>query len=515
MSKKVSQSTVLAELAGEIKQLFNYDAVAYAVIDVEGHEETWPLRTRPLRTWLARLYHRCEGSTPSTQAINDAMNVLEGKALFESPTVPVHTRLAEHDGAIFLDLCDEYWHVVEITSTGWKIIGDPPVHFRRARGMLSLPSPVLGGSIAMLRPFLNLDHDSDAWILVVAFLVAALRPQGPYTCLALAGEQGAGKSWAGQVCRSLVDPNKAGLRAEPRDERDLVIAAKNGWVCGFDNISYLPRWLSDAVCRLCTGSGFATRMLYADDEEIIFSARRPVILNAIEEVITRGDLLDRSLVISLPPMPDENRREEDELNQELDEARPAILGGLLDAVATGLANLPTTRLARPPRMADFATWVVACEPSLPWEPGAFLAAYTKNRSSAVALTLDTSPLTAPLAIVARQTFHGSATELLAELEKLVEDDVRRKKDWPTAPHVLSGKLRRLAPSLRKVGIGVEFDRDSTKRMITIRTVPRLSVMSVASVTEGAGDDDADDADDAVSPDLSEVEHEERQMTQVR
>jgi hypothetical protein len=149
-------------------------------------------------------------------------------------------------------------------------------------------------------------------------------------------------------------------------------------------------------------------------------------------------------------------------------------------------------------MADFATWIVACEPSLPWKPGAFLDAYRRNRSSAIALTLDASPLTAPLAIVARQTFHGSATKLLALLENLVEDDVRRKKTWPTATHVLSGQLRRLAPSLRAVGIEVVFDRDSTKRTITIRTDTPSSVMSVTSVKEDAAGDAAD-ADDAVAP----------------
>lgn len=110
----------------------------------------------------------------------------------------------------------------------------------------------------------------------------------------LAGEQGSAKSTFSAVLRKLLDPNCAPLRALPREDRDLFIAANNGHVLTFDNVSGLPGWISDTLCRLATGDGFAVRQLYTDQDEVLFDAARPVILNGIEDMVTRPDLADRA-----------------------------------------------------------------------------------------------------------------------------------------------------------------------------------------------------------------------------
>src|SRR5207237_9906417 len=115
-----------------------------------------------------------------------------------------------------------------------------------------------------LRGLLNAESE-ESWILFRAWLLSALRAVGPFPVLALHGEQGCGKSTITRVLRELVDPNEAALRAQPRDDRDLVIAANNSWMPCWDNLSKLPIWLSDALCRLATGGAFATRQLYTDD----------------------------------------------------------------------------------------------------------------------------------------------------------------------------------------------------------------------------------------------------------
>src|SRR5262249_50192947 len=120
---------------------------AYATIDVEGHKEIWPLKVKSFRRWLARLCHEEEGKAPGSQAIQDALGVLEGKALYDGPEYPVFTRLAEVNSVIYLDLGNATWQAVAITSKGWQVIDTPPVKFRRAKGMLPLPEPVRGGTL--------------------------------------------------------------------------------------------------------------------------------------------------------------------------------------------------------------------------------------------------------------------------------------------------------------------------------------------------------------------------------
>jgi hypothetical protein len=111
-------------------------------------------------------------------------------------------------------------------------------------------------------------------------------------------------------------------------------------------------------------------------------------------------------------------------------------------------------------MADFAAWVTACERALGWEAGTFLRDYRANVAEASDIALEASPLTAPLQqfIGREKAWEGSASALLAELKNLAGEDLAKTPDWPKKPHVLSGKLRRLAPDLRKAGIDIAFDR---------------------------------------------------------
>src|SRR5262249_4874279 len=309
-----------------------------------------------------------------------------------------------------------------------------------------------------------------------AWELAALRDRGPYPALTLFGEHGTAKSTAAKILRALIDPNTAPLRALPREDRDLFIAATNGRVLAFDNISFLPDWISDTLCRLSTGGGFATRQLYTDQDEVLLDASRPVILNGIEEVVERPDLADRAIFLTLEPIPDDKRRLEAELWTAFEADRPRILGALLDAVVTGLARLPATRLERLPRMADFAIWATAWETALRhqdgmfWEAGTFMKAYAGNIDEAVETVLNANLIaTAVRTFMATQTtWTGTATDLLDLLGRIVGEKAAKSKTWPDDATRLSGKLRRAATFLRKVGIEISLgERVARTRSITI------------------------------------------------
>ncbi len=497
-AKPPSQATILVELVrntADLELFHNCDGDGYVTIPAGTHAETWPLRSRQVRQWLSRIFFECEATTPGSAALKDALLALEGMATHRGEEREVHLRIAGHAGDIYLDLVDAYWHCVHVTSSGWEVVADAPVRFKRSRGMRALPFPVRGGSIDELREFVNV-HDED-WPLVAAWTVAALRPRGPFPLLALHGEQGSAKSTTLRVLRQLVDPNVAELRSEPREGRDLMIAAQNSWVCAFDNMSAISSWLSDGLCRLSTGGGFATRQLFTDADELLIDAMRPIAFNGIQELATRGDLLDRALVLYLPRI--SRRRTEEELWAAFELARPRILGALLDALVTGLANIETVKLEHLPRMADFARFSVAAEPALGCEAGAFLDAYSSNRAAATDLTLEASPIVEPLrTLVAAGPFTGTASELLQRLAGLVDDEVVRKKTWPAAANVLSGMLRRLAPNLRTTGIDVEIGRRDAahgrRRLVTVRTVPETTVQTVRIVHPARPSDDPDDPD---------------------
>jgi hypothetical protein len=450
-----SQASSLIGLADGAELFHAPDSKTFATVEVNGHRETLPLRSTAFRDWLSHKFYLSEKTVPSAAALQDALSALAGRARFDGAEIETFVRIAGHGGCIYLDLCDRDWRVVKITAEGWEVVGDSPVKFRRARGMLALPSPKRGGSVAELRRFVNVGTDSD-FTLLLGWLVAAFRPRGPYPVLALHGEQGSAKSTAARLVRALVDPNAAALRSEPREDRDLMIAATNGWCVAFDNLSKIPLWLSDGLCRLATGGGFTTRELYTNDDEVLFDVQRPSVLNGIEEVATRPDLLDRSIILSLPAIPEERRMKESALWREFEAERPVILGALLDAVSAALRNEPHIILKRLPRMADFAVWAAAAEPAMGIAEGAFMAAYERNRAAANDLALEASPVAVEVlkCMAGRDTWTVTYTDLLTHLERAFGDSPKRPEGWPKSARGLSGELTRVAVNLRKAGVDV-------------------------------------------------------------
>jgi hypothetical protein len=469
--RRPTQANILVELAQPADLFHAPDGTGYADLEINGHRETWPIDSKSFRRWLARRFFEATGGAPDSEAMKSALNVIEAKAQFEGPQRVVHIRVGSLGRRLFLDLGDETGRAVEIDDTGWRVIDNPPVRFVRTAGMQALPTPQPGGSITALRPFLNVRSESD-FVLAVSWVLACLRDRRPYPVLVLSGEQGSAKSTFTAIVRALVDPNTVPLRALPRQDRDFFIAAKNGHVLAFDNVSGLSPWTSDTLCRLATGGGFATRQLYTDHDEVLIDAARPIILNGIEDIVTRPDLADRALFLTLEPIPEERRRSEADLWAAFELQRPRLLGVLLDAVARGLKMLPRTRLQKLPRMADFALWATACETAL-WPAGTFSSAYSNNRDEAVESVIEANPVAAAVRamMMTRTVWTGTASDLLGALGKIAGERVTKSRAWPDSPRALAGQLRRAATPLRQIGIDIEFGKEgrSRTRMIYIRT----------------------------------------------
>ena len=462
-----SQADLIVKLSKGI-ELFHtssgQDAEAYATIDVGSHRETWKVRSKAFRSWISRAFHRKTGKVPGSQAVYDARATLEGQAQFDGPAYHVHRRIARYGTDVYYDLGDEQWRAVKIQPGSWKVISSHEVpkdlRFIRRPGMAPQVEPSRPGSVDQLRPFVNLTDDD--WILFIAFMVHALGGAGPYTILSLNGEQGSAKSTTCELLRALVDPAKPPLRRPPHDERDLMIAASNSYLMAYDNTSHIKATISDAVCSLATGGGFGTRQLYSDDEEKLFDEERPVLFNGIGQIVHRPDLLDRALILEAPPIPEERRLNKADVLAGFETVRPAVLGALFDAVATALKRIENISPPTRTRNADFAHFIVAAEPTLPWDAGQFIEVYLQNRRQANATAIESFLISPYIIALADDNWTGTVRKLLDVLDDRVDDRTRKRDGWPGTPRKLRNDLDRIAPNLRKLGVIVSTGERSAK-----------------------------------------------------
>jgi hypothetical protein len=498
--KRKPKADIAAAIAREHAEFFyDDDGEACARIAVRDeanpsrdHIETWPLRSRTFRNWLCGMFYvKTNGKGLSETCFRTALAALEGYTLAKGRCRRVFTRVAPaDDGGIWLDLGDELLRAVYIGPAGWRVVESPfvPVRFVRTPSMRPLPVPVkTDRTLDDLRPFLNVKTDED-WALVKAWLRTTLMPEGPYPILCLTGAPGSGKTMAAMILKMMTDPTKPLLRSPPRNAEDMLIAGRGSWIVAYNNISTISRELSDELCRLSEGSGITKRQLYTNFDEASAELARPIILTGIGQFAKEPDLLDRSIIIEQERIPDDGRETVRQIHESFLAVRRELLGALLSDVATGLRELPNVKLARPPRLDDFAHFAVACERGA-GEPEAFLNAFQRNYETTDSTALEANPAAQVLLRVFDSQdpigrWKCTASELLQLLEENATERESRSLAWPKSPRSLSNELRRLTPQLERAGLRIHWGRagKERKRIIEITRITSLATVPAADTT---------------------------------
>jgi hypothetical protein len=442
----------------------------YIKYKTNGYYEISAIDSIRVKTFISHSYYTSERKPLNKEALAQVQDILKGRALFDGRKQDVYLRVGEHEGKVFYDTGKDA-EFIQIDKTGWCIVQESPVPFIRSKGMLPSAMPVK--STPTLLDWVNKyikPQRENGNILIAGWLIGCLHSSGPYPILCLNGEQGSGKSLTSRILRQIIDNCKALLRSQPRDERDLAIACQSNWVMGFDNFSTIQAWLSDSLCRVSTGGGFATRQLHTDDEEFVATYTRPIIINGITEVITKPDLLERSIVIQLSTIPKEQRKKESAILEEFENDLPYIMGSLFDCISCALRRKDEINLLDLPRMADFTAWVTAAEPALGIPDGAFMRAFNLGQQESIESNIEADCFASSLCrFMDEQSMFewtGTAAELLQDMEEqsYVTDKMKRSREWPGNACILSRKLRRVITFMRKAGYEIE-EPQSTRNKI--------------------------------------------------
>lgn len=486
----------------------------FAYVNQKGVKVTLPLRSRLFKSWISNLLWEAEQKAPGNEAISSALNVLVSKATFEGPRITLYNRVAPGENCFWLDMTDDKHRAIKVTSGGWSIVDDPPILFKRYNHQLPLATPTRGSDAWSLLEFCNIatseseqakldskDVIPNTKLVVMCSCVSFLIPTIPHPMLLLYGIQGCGKSVIFKLLKRLLDPSSIELLTLPKNENERIQQLEHHWLSFYDNVTHLPYWMSDTLCRAVTGSGFSKRELYSDDDDVIYAFKRCVGLNGINIAAQTGDLLDRAVLVGLTNIEKEKRKTEEELFSKFEKCKPEILGAFLDVLVKAMELYPQVNSPKLFRMADFTKWGCAISKALGKTEKEFLDAYglkVKAQSEEAAHASPVATVLLDSFNTAKEPWEGTPTQLyirLNEHAKMLGISTRQKA-WPKAPNTLVRQLNELAPSLKSLGLEIETGiRTGQERIRKIRISTVLTVPTDRD-HEKHGENTDDSADDS-------------------
>ena len=367
---KPTQLDGLLEVASKLEVFHDDNRDAYCILN----GQCVSLRGKEIKNYLSYEAYNATKRTVNSNSLSDVLTMLNGKAMFEGPERKLHNRIASGSGAFWFDIGDH--RAIRTTADRWEIV-EAPIMFRRYGHQSIQVMPKSGGDIWLLFDFINV-KESDRLITIV-LLISYLVPDIPHPIFHPHGAQGGGKTSLFRAVKRLIDPSTLEAMITPKDKNELIRQIARHHVPLFDNLSKLDSEMSDIICLACTGGGISKRQLFTDDEDHIYNFKRCIGINGINLLITKPDLLDRTILLRLERIVPEKRREETELWQEFDQAKPGILGGMFDVLSRAMRLYPQVRLTDLPRLADFARWGYAIAEAIGEGLGKeFMDAYAEN-----------------------------------------------------------------------------------------------------------------------------------------
>jgi hypothetical protein len=485
----------LVDLVTQNSNVFFKDqyGAAYANIKTTDHHEIVRVESNKFKRHLVRLYYEVENKVANAEAVSNAVQVLQAKAEFGGDTIPLAIRVAWHNGDIYYDLTNPKWQAVKVTNESWSICDETPTPLFARYNQVALVQPSRDYEPDVFDRFMqltNLKREADRLLLKV-YIISLFIPGIQHVILQIHGEKGGAKSMLETLIKDLVDPTKPKLLSIHNDRMEFIQQLAHNYVAYYDNLKYIPSWLSDEACRAVTGSGSTKRKLYSDDDDIVYEYRRCLGFNGINIILTEPDALDRSITIEQDRIENENRRAEEEIITDFQELRPKLLGYILDTLVRALRIKPLIKLGLLPRMADFALWGEAIARALGYKELEFIKVYNDNIGKQNIEVMESNILGQAISRFLNTWYSperpacwfGTTSDLLDKLTSIaLEYNINvGSKSWPKAANSLSRKLKSILSNIRE-GLGFELSitRNTTGKYKGVSAVKVWKIPSPSS-----------------------------------
>jgi hypothetical protein len=468
----------LVDLISQNSNIFfkdQYDTT-YARIHNSDHNEIIRVESGKFKRYLIRLYHESENKIANAEAVANAVQVLQARAEYNGNTYPLSVRVASYNNCFFYDLTNPKWECIKISEQGWELVDKTPIPLFIRYNQTPQVQPSHDYAPDIFDRFMNLTNvkNEDDKKLLKIYLISLFIPDIQHVILQTCGEKGGAKSMLEVLIKELVDPSKPKLLSIHKDRMEFIQQVAQTHVAFYDNLKYIPQWLSDEACRAVTGSGSSKRKLYTDDEAIVFEYMRCLGFNGINLVLTEPDALDRSIIIEQNRIDKKNRVPERLVIDRFNEIRPKLLGYIFSILVKAMKIKSTINLDEFPRMADFALWGEAIARAMGYKEMEFIRIYNNNTGKQNAEAIENNVLGQVLIrflnglpnidINKGFCWEGTTSVLLDELNTIaINDKINiNAKGWPKAANSLTRRLKTILSNIREgLGFEISVSRDTT------------------------------------------------------
>lgn len=428
-------------------------------------------------------YWKCK-EVPSRSKLDEIINTLVAYAKFEKEKEILSLRVAEKDGNFYYDLSNCKNEKVEITTKGFSITTKDDVIFKHFETQLE--QKVAEKGISLKKELGNLINLSEEELLVlIVYIVYCFIPCVQNPIVIFHGEKGNGKSTISTIIKEIVDPSTNVLTKISNKEEDLFLEVERNRLLVFDNESCLSDRMSDNLCRIVTGGSISKRKLYSDSEVVSINLKGCVIINGIENIAERDDLLSRSLIFQIEKRKSDVIIPQNELMAKFKKKVPYMLNKIFKYISRAMAffkNLEDFECKT--RMAEFEKWGYCIAEAMGGYGNKFLGYYRGMVEAQETEAIEANTIVTAIDILMNQKKNDvlkiRPSDLFKEIKRIAYDKglSLSSSTMPSSTNSVKKKIKAYQKLFYKIGFEFEFiEHTRSGAMIIIKKVKQPSPSS--------------------------------------
>lgn len=503
-NKKIGKKQAEMLVFKKIKQMLNNACLftgintGYTYITWEVYPEVYYtdiIKSERFETKLMMLCIGIHDGLYDSKFINSLVRYIHTQASLSEVNKKVYSRIGMANDSIIYNLNNANREYIMVNANNVMVIRDDCLVdmdcafvSNELMGPQVMPVIKEGNNLYdLLDPFLNLNDDAKK--LLVVCIVAWFIHDIPKAVFLFQGEQGSGKTFLTSLVQRIVDPVNHDVLYMPETKEDLGVALSTHYVMAVDNISSLPKGVSDLLCQASTGGSMLKRTKYSNFNASVVTFKNCVLLNGISIDNARLDLRDRIVGFELPTLHNKYCSAK-ELEEQFDKQLPFIMGEIFRVLKEAMNIHETLKPMGSARLIDFFNWGRAIAIALFGSDAEFKRIFLDNKGFVFEELIEADSLGHAFKIylegIVEFPHKVNATDLYLILKKIAQANHLNTNsvNWVNSPSELSNKLKRLLEAFR--GMGYEVDISSTNKSNGIRYI-KIGKIAPVTVSSSAAD----------------------------